>query len=185
MVEVLLLAFALSMDAFAISLCLGVRKNNTTSVTKIALLAALYFGIFQAIMPLIGYLIGQHIISWFKEYDHWIAFVILLIIGVKMIKDSFEKSSCDTRISISHKAFFFLAVATSIDALAAGLTLNFMSLNIYVSVIIIGAVTFIVAFMGVFIGEKTGSLFEKKAEFIGGFILILIGLKILYEHDVF
>jgi len=184
MCEVFLLAFALSMDAFAISLCLGVK--DSLHIKKTALISALYFGIFQAIMPLIGFFIGKQIVGWFKEYDHWIAFIILFIIGLKMIRDSFKSESCELAPKkISHKALFFLAIATSIDALAAGLTLNFMSLPIYLSIAIIGIVTFIVSFSGVLIGKKTGVLLEKKAEFVGGFILIIIGFKILYDHQVF
>ncbi|MDR0467536.1 MAG: manganese efflux pump MntP family protein [Campylobacteraceae bacterium] len=184
MFEVFLLAFALSMDAFAVSLCLGAKDSLHTR--KTAIIAALYFGIFQAIMPLIGFFIGKQIVGWFEEYDHWIAFIILFIIGLKMIRDSFKSESCEIAPQkISHKALFFLAVATSIDALAAGLTLNFMDLSVYISVVIIGVVTFIMGFFGVLVGKKSGALLEKKAEFIGGFILILIGCKILYEHHLF
>ncbi len=184
MVEVFLLAFALSMDAFAISLCLGVK--GSLHVKKTAFISAFYFGVFQAIMPLIGFFIGKQIVGWFEGYDHWIAFAILLIIGIKMIIDSFKNESCEIALQeISHKTLFLLAIATSIDALAAGLTLNFMNVPVYISVIIIGAVTFLMSVFGVLLGKKTGTLIEKKAEFIGGSILVLIGVKILFDHQVF
>lgn len=184
MLEVLLLAFALSMDAFAISLCLGAKSS--LNIKKTAFVSALYFGIFQAIMPLIGFFIGKQIVNWFKDYDHWVAFAILFFIGFKMIKDSFKNDTCEFAPTlISHKSLFFLAIATSIDALTAGLTLNFMSLPIYLSVMIIGVATFVISFFGVFLGKKTGVLLEKKAELLGGIILIIIGIKILFDHDVF
>lgn len=183
MTEVLFLAFALSMDAFAVSLCIGVR--NTIHVKKVAFISALYFGFFQGLMPLIGYFIGKYIVGYFRAFDHWIAFIILFTIGSKMIYESFKSESCELAPSrISHKTLFFLSIATSIDALAAGLTINLINISPYLSVLIIGCITFIISYLGVFIGLKTGTWLEKKAEFLGGLTLVFISIKILYEHDV-
>ncbi|MDR1912839.1 MAG: manganese efflux pump MntP family protein [Helicobacteraceae bacterium] len=184
--EIFFLAFALSMDAFAVAL--GIGAKNISNARKTALIAALYFGAFQGVMPLMGFLASQAIIKLIESIDHWIAFAILLFIGVKMIKESFNHSENDKQspsMQITHKTFLLLAIATSIDALAAGLTLSFMSLSPYIGVCIIAAVTFAISYFGVVVGAKSGIRLKNKAELLGGIILIGIGIKILLEHQFF
>lgn len=177
MVEVLLLAVALSMDAFAVSIGLGVKQKKDIKV--LALKAGLFFGIFQAIMPLIGYLGGVGLKQYIGGYDVIIGFTLLLLIGAKMIYESFGENVEDEISLISNKVLFTLAVATSIDAMAAGFTLHLFSLNPIVSVIIIGVVTFFLSILGVYLGTKGSEKLESKSEIIGGVILILIGFKLL------
>jgi len=178
MIEVLLLAIALSMDAFAVSIGLGVKNKGDIKV--LAIKAGLFFGIFQAFMPLIGYLGGVGLKDYIGDFDKIIAFVLLLIIGGKMIYESFDKNKEDEIDSISNKVLFTLAIATSIDAMAAGFTLHLFSLNPYISLILIGFTTFVFSYVGVYLGTKGASKYESKAEFLGGTILILIGIKILF-----
>jgi putative Mn2+ efflux pump MntP len=182
MFEVLLLAFALSMDAFAVSVGLGVKSVDFNK--KLALKAALLFGFFQAFMPLIGYLASVGLGSFIESIDHWVAFILLSLIGGKMLYESFEEGTEDELSTITNKVLFFLAIATSIDAMAAGFTLNLLSLNPFISMTIIGVTTFLFSYFGVYMGTKGGSYLEDKAEKIGGVILIAIGLKILIEHTL-
>lgn len=182
MLEVLLLSFALSMDAFAVSIGLGV-KNKYFDKT-LALKAALFFGFFQALMPLFGYLASLGIGSIIESFDHWVAFVLLTIIGAKMLYESFGENTEDEIAIITNKVLLILAIATSIDAMAAGFTLNLLELNPYLSMMIIGVVTFIFSYIGVFIGSRGGGYLENKAEKLGGIVLIGIGLKILIEHTL-
>lgn len=177
MVEVLLLAVALSMDAFAVSIGLGVKQKKDIKV--LALKAGLFFGVFQAIMPLIGYLGGVGLKQYIGGYDVIIGFTLLLLIGAKMIYESFGENVENEILIISNKVLFTLAVATSIDAMAAGFTLHLFSLNPIVSVIIIGVVTFFLSILGVYLGTKGSEKLESKSEIIGGIILILIGFKLL------
>ncbi|WP_324171848.1 manganese efflux pump MntP family protein [Sulfurimonas sp.] len=177
MLEVLILALALSMDAFAVSIGLGVK--NKKDIKVLALKAGIFFGIFQAIMPLIGYLGGVGLKEYIGEYDSIIAFVLLMIIGLKMIYEAFGKNTEDTLTIISNKVLLTLAIATSIDAMAAGFTLHLFNLNPIISLILIGITTFIFSILGVYIGSKGGGKYESKAEIFGGIILILIGFKIL------
>lgn len=177
MIEVLLLAVALSMDAFAVSIGLGSKQK--TSTIALALKAGLYFGIFQALMPLIGYLGGKGVLGWIEDYAHWVAFLLLVLIGGKMIYESFAEGIEEDISKVTHRVMLMLAIATSIDAMAAGFTLTLLEINPFIACLIIGIATFGFSFLGVFIGEKSGTWLESKAEFLGGVILILIGLKIL------
>lgn len=176
----------LSMDAFAVSICKGLcqRKMNW----KKAIIIALYFGVFQAVMPLIGYFLGSQFAGFISSFSHWVAFSLLLFIGLNMIKESREVKQeeeilCDIKgeLEIDFKNMIVLAVATSIDALAVGISFALLNINIFSAVSIIGITTFIISAIGVFIGFKFGSNYKSKSEVLGGLILILIGLKILLE----
>lgn len=177
MIEVILLAVALSMDAFAVSIGLGSRKTGSTA--SLALMAGLYFGLFQALMPLIGYLGGKGVLGWVEEYAALIAFSILVLMGGKMIYESFAEGIEKQILIITHKVMLMLAIATSIDAMAAGFTLTLLDANPFIACLIIGVTTFVFSWAGVFIGSRGGNWLESKAEFFGGVVLILIGLKIL------
>lgn len=182
MFEVLLLAFALSMDAFAVSIGLGVKNKsfNKTLAFKIGL----FFGFFQGFMPLVGFLASLGLGDFIESFDHWVAFFLLALIGGKMLYESFEENTEEEISIISNKVLLILAIATSIDAMAAGFTLSLLDLNPYLSMIIIALVTFVFSCVGNFIGVKGGGFLEDKAEKIGGVVLILIGLKILVEHTL-
>lgn len=182
MLEVLLLAFALSMDAFAVSIGLGVKsvKFDKSLAFKVALL----FGFFQGFMPLTGYLASMGLGSLITSIDHWVAFILLSLIGGKMLYESFSEGTEDEIAIISNKVLLILAIATSIDAMAAGFTLGLMDLNPFISMALIATVTFLFSYFGVYIATKSGSFLEDKAEKIGGIILIGIGLKILIEHTL-
>lgn len=177
--EVFLVAVGLSMDAFAVAVCKGLKMPKINK--KQTALIALFFGGFQALMPLIGYFLGNQFEEYIVSIDHWITFVLLGIIGGKMIYESFKKDEEDEG-DFSIRELFVLAIATSIDALAVGITFAFLKVNIAISVSLIGITTFILSVIGVFIGHKFGEKYKSKAEFAGGLILILIGLKILLEH---
>lgn len=178
MIEVILLAIALSMDAFAVSIGLGSRQK--TKLTALALMCGLYFGLFQALMPLLGYLGGKGVLGWVESYAHWVAFGLLLLIGGKMIFESFAEGVEQDIARISHRVMLMLAIATSIDALAAGFALTLLDANPFVACLIIGLVTFACSWLGVFIGNRSGTWLESRAELFGGLVLIGIGLKILF-----
>ena len=181
-IELVLLSVGLAMDAFAVAICKGLnmRKMNY----KNALILALFFGGFQALMPAIGYLLGSRFEQYITSVDHWIAFVLLGFIGVSMIMEACskkEEEQLDESLDI--KTMFLLAVATSIDALAVGITLAFLpDTNVPVAVLFIGAITFLLSTLGVKVGNVFGERYKKKAEITGGVILILLGVKILLEH---
>ena len=177
MIEVLILAVALSMDAFAVSIGLGAKSNS--KVMPLALMSAIYFGFFQGAMPLIGYLGGKGVISWVASYAPWVAFLLLLLIGIKMIYESFAEGIEENIAQITHRVMLLLAIATSIDAMAAGFTLTILDVNPFVACLIIGWITFVFSWLGVFIGSKSGTWLESKAELLGGIILIIMGFKIL------
>lgn len=181
-IELILLSVGLAMDAFAVAICKGLnmRKMNY----KNALILALFFGGFQALMPSIGYLLGKQFEKYITSVDHWIAFILLSIIGIQMIVESFKKDEEkeEDADKLNLKEYFMLAIATSIDALAVGISLAFLSVSLVKSVSFIGIITFVISFFGVFIGNKFGARFKSKAEFAGGAILILIALKILLGH---
>lgn len=181
-IELIILAIGLAMDAFAVSVCKGlvVKKINI----KHMLIAGSYFGLFQAIMPLIGYLLGIGFEGFVKNIDHWIAFILLGIIGINMIKESMEDNE-KVNSSFGFKAMLPLAIATSIDALAVGVTFAFLNVNILFSISIIGIITFILSMIGVKIGNVFGEKYKNKAELIGGIILIAMGIKILIEHLIY
>lgn len=177
--EIILIGIGLAMDAFAVSVCKGLsmKKMNWKNTTIIAL----YFGGFQALMPVIGFLLGIGFESKIKSFDHWIAFALLSFIGINMIKEAYgEKEDADDKVDF--KTMVVLAIATSIDALAVGVTFAFLDVNIIFAVTIIGIITFILSIFGVKIGNVFGDKYERKAETVGGIILILLGLKILLEH---
>lgn len=167
------------MDAFAVSICKGLSMKKI-NINKIVIIA-LYFGIFQAIMPLIGYFLGKGFENFVTQIDHWIAFILLLFIGANMIKDAF-KGSEEENDDTGFKTMIILAIATSIDALAIGITFAFLGTNIVLATSIIGIVTFVLSAIGVTIGNKFGNRYEKLAKVIGGTILIIMGAKILFEH---
>ena len=177
MIDVLILAIALSMDAFAVSIGLGSKHDKKT--TSLALMSGVYFGLFQALMPMIGYLGGKGILGWVDSYAPWIAFLLLLLVGGKMIYESFVEGIEEDIAKITHRVMLMLAIATSIDAMAAGFTLNILDVNPFIACVIIGLATFCFSWAGVFIGEKSGVWLESKAELLGGIILILIGFKML------
>ncbi len=178
-IQLFFIGLGLSMDAFAVSICQGLKMKRLDF--KQTVIIALFFGGFQGIMPFIGWLIGKNFETYITSFDHWIAFALLVIIGGKMIIESFESNdSCEVTSSL--KDLILLAVATSIDALAVGITFAFLKMSILLPVLLIGIITFVFCIFGVIIGNKFGSHYKNKAEFLGGIILILIGLKILLEH---
>ena len=178
-VELFLIAVGLSMDAFAVSICKGLSVQKLE--LKHALLAGAYFGGFQALMPTIGYLLGTQFEHLIVSIDHWIAFALLLFIGGNMVKESREEEE-ELDDDFSVKAMLLLAVATSIDALAMGVTFAFLRVNIVAAVLFIGCITFVCSAAGVKIGNVFGMRYKSKAELAGGVILILMGFKILLEH---
>ncbi|WP_105198949.1 manganese efflux pump MntP [Pseudoalteromonas sp. T1lg10] len=177
MIEVFILAVALSMDAFAVSIGLG--SKHTSLTRSLALKAGVYFGLFQGLMPLIGYLGGKGVLGWVDAYAHWIAFGLLLLIGAKMIFEALSEGIEEDITQITHKVLLLLAIATSIDAMAAGFTLTLLDVHPLLACAIIGAVTLVFSFVGVFVGARSGTWLESKAELLGGVVLILIGFKIL------
>ena len=179
--EIILIGLGVAMDAFAVSVCKGLSMKTLS--WKKAIIIALYFGIFQMLMPVIGYFLGTAFEGFVTSVDHWIAFILLALIGGNMIKESFSKESSEKcNDCVDFKTMVILAIATSIDALAVGITFAFLQTNIVLSVTSIGIITFILSLLGVKIGNTFGNKYEKKAELIGGLILILIGTKILLEH---
>ena len=176
--ELFLLAIGLSMDAFAVSICKGLSLGRI-SIKHMAI-AGGWFGGFQALMPLIGYFLGNFFADAVNKYARWIAFILLLIIGVSMIKESFEKDEC-TDANMDVKTMIILAVATSIDALAVGVSFAFLKVNIFAAAVFIGCITFITSALGVKIGSLFGTRYKSRAEMAGGIILILIGLKTVLD----
>lgn len=181
--EILIIAIGLSMDAFAVSICKGlsvrrVRPRNAVS-------AALWFGGFQALMPVLGFYLGVSFADIVSSVDHWIAFILLGIIGGHMLKESFESDAeCQVDPDFSFKTMLAMAVATSIDALAVGVSFAFLKVNIWIAVLLIGLTTGALSAAGIYLGNIFGSRYKSKAEFAGGFILIVMGLKILLEHTL-
>lgn len=180
LIELFLIAVGLSMDAFAVSVCKGLAMPKCTF--KKAAIVGLWFGGFQALMPAIGYILGAQFQEAIASIDHWIAFVLLALIGGNMIHEALDNDEEEADASLDVKTMFLLAVVTSIDALAIGITFAFLKVNIIPAVCFIGIVTFIISFAGVKIGNVFGARYKNKAEIVGGIILILLGLKILLEH---
>lgn len=171
----------LAMDAFAVSICQGLKMIKVNK--KYAVIIALFFGIFQAMMPLIGYVIGVQFESYITSIDHWIAFILLGFIGFNMIKESREKEEIDECIyRLDYKELTMMAIATSIDALAVGVAFAFLNVNVLMAVSIIGIITFGLSLIGVLLGHTLGMKFKSNAEMFGGIVLIIIGLKIILEH---
>ena len=182
--EIVLIAIGLSMDAFAVSITLGLSVKKPKIIEY--LIPGIYFGFFQALMPLIGYFAGTFFSEKIQNIEHWVTFVLLGFIGGKMIKDSFSKNNETANEHPFHfLKMLLLAVATSIDALAVGVTFAFFKVNILFSIAIIGITTFAISIGGVKIGNIFGIRFKSKAEFIGGAVLIILGVKILIEHLFF
>lgn len=179
--EILLLGVGLSMDAFAVSICKGLSARELR--VKHYLLIGAWFGGFQALMPTIGYFLGSAFEQYITSFDHWVAFVLLGAIGANMIKESFSKEVSDGDSSFGFKAMLVLALATSIDALAVGITFALLpDVNVPLAVTLIGITTFCFSAAGLKVGNVFGVKYKSKAELVGGVILILIGLKILLEH---
>ena len=179
-IELILLSIGLGMDAFAVSICKGISMKKMD--WKKACIIGLYFGGFQAIMPVIGYFLGSTFESFITNFDHWVAFILLAIIGGNMIKETFN-TECETiSDDVNFKTMIILAIATSIDALAVGITFAFFKVNLILAISLIGIITFVLSVIGTNVGNKFGDKYENKAEFVGGVILILLGLKILLEH---
>ncbi|MCI1208252.1 MAG: manganese efflux pump MntP family protein [Treponema sp.] len=180
--ELFLIAIGLSMDAFAVSVCKGlcmpkIRKSET-------FLIGLFFGGFQALMPFAGWILGTQFARYITGIDHWIVFILLAVIGGKMIWEALiaaDEQSCPVK-GVALGELFLLALATSIDAFAVGITFSFLQIDIIPAIVIIGCTTFLLSIAGVFFGHIFGTRYEKKAEIAGGIILILIGLKILLQH---
>lgn len=190
MVALLLLALALSMDAFAVAIGLGEKHRHGTA--KIAVMAGVYFGVFQGVMPLIGYLGGRSILGFIAHLAPWIACIILVGLGGKMLYEALSSDSeedevphsdgldvANSGVAVTHKTMTTLAIATSIDAMAAGFTLNLIPVNAWLSCLIIAVVTAVFSFFGVFLGKQSGTWLESKAEIFGGLVLIGIGLKMV------
>ena len=183
-VELFLIGVGLSMDAFAVAVCQGLcmPKLNLRQGGVIAL----YFGGFQALMPLIGWFLGSQFAGYIQSFDHWVAFVLLALIGGNMVREALspeeEETSCAVNSKLDHKKLFMMAVATSIDALAISVAFAFMDVLILPAVSLIGCTTFCLSLVGVVVGNFFGSRYKKRAELTGGIILILLGVKILLEH---
>ena len=181
LIELLLIAIGLSMDAFAVAVCAGLTMKKAG--LKKMLTVGLYFGVFQAVMPLIGYLTASLFADQIINYDHWIAFILLCFLGGKMIFESFKKEEDQKgEASLNPAQMLPLALATSIDALAVGVSFAFLRVDIIPAVLFIGTATFVISMLGVKIGNVFGIKFKSKAEIFGGVILIFIGFKILFEH---
>lgn len=183
--ELLILAIGLSMDAFAVSVCKGLSMPKLKM--KAAVVCGVWFGGFQALMPLIGYILGSQFSKYITSVDHWIAFILLGFIGFNMIKEAFgPEDEEEKNPSLNVKTMFILAVATSIDALAVGITFAFLpNTNIVAAISFIGVITFLLSMIGVQVGNTFGVKYKSKAEIAGGMILILLGIKILIEHLFF
>lgn len=181
LVELLLLAVGLSMDAFAVSLCKGLAMKKAT--LKAELTCGIWFGGFQALMPVIGFFLGTLFAEAIEAFDHWVAFGLLVLIGINMLKEAVSSEEEQADADLSVKTMFLMAVATSIDALAVGISLAMAGgVNIWLAAIFIGICTCVLSAAGVKIGNVFGSRYEKKAQVAGGVILILLGVKILLEH---
>jgi len=178
-IEIILIGVGLAMDAFAVSICKGLSMPKME--WKKAGIIGMYFGGFQALMPVIGYFLGVGFEDKIKSIDHWIALILLSIIGINMIREAFSaEDEADDKIDF--KTMIILAIATSIDALTVGVTFAFLSVNIWFSIVVIGIITFIMSIIGVKIGNVFGDKYKSKAEITGGIILILLGIKVLLEH---
>ena len=191
MIEVILLAIALAMDAFAVSIGLGAKsqKQSPAYMLRLAIYAALYFGLAQGVMPLIGYLLGAVLLGWLATAAPWIGGGILILLGAKMLYEAFNgevealvEDSFDENIQekINHRMMFMLAIATSIDAMAAGFTLNLLALNAWLACFIIAIITAGFGFFGIYLGKSSGTWLEGKAEMLGGLVLIAIGIKVMF-----
>lgn len=178
--SIVLLGIGLAMDAFAVSICKGLAMR--TPGLKAMIIVGLWFGGFQMIMPIIGFYLGESFYRYISDVDHWIAFGLLVLIGLNMIREALSKEEEDVDGDIGLRIMFLLAIATSIDALAAGISMAMDGSNIWLDASVIGIITFLISVLGVKMGSIVGDRFSNKAKFVGGVILILIGVKILLEH---
>ena len=183
LITVLLLAVGLAMDAFAVSICKGLAVRKVTIRTMV--IVGLWFGVFQGVMPVIGYVAGSAFYDLISEYDHWIAFILLFLIGANMLREVLSDEDEGVDDNLGFRTMLLLAIATSIDALAVGISLAMTGDGIVEPALIIGVVTMIISMFGVWIGSRFGDRYGKKAELVGGVILILIGLRIVLEHTGF
>lgn len=181
-VELIAIAVGVSMDAFAVSICKGLSVRKIRPSYPVS--AALWFGGFQALMPLLGYYLGVSFADMVSSIDHWIAFVLLGIIGANMIKESFNRKECSIDADFSFSTMLAMAVATSIDALAVGVSFAFLKVNIWSAVFLIGLITAVFSATGILVGNMFGCRFKSKAELAGGVILVVMGCKILLEHTL-
>ena len=182
-ISILLIALALSMDAFSVAMAIGAAGSKLNSYAVLRLATA--FGIFQFVMPILGWLLGKTVVSYISDYDHWIAFGLLLIVGLRMIKEYFDKDEKErTKDPTKGWSLLILSIATSIDALAVGVSFAFFDVNIYYASAVIGIVCFIITALGMIFGKKLSVLLGKKAVLLGGIVLIAIGIKIVVEHMV-
>ena len=179
-ITILLIALGLAMDSFSVSIANGLA-TKTFKINK-ALTIALFFGFFQALMPIFGWLAGESIADYISAFDHWIAFALLTFIGVKMIYESIIDKPNNFLGAYTIKVILFLSLATSIDALAVGLSFSFLGISIFLPAIVIGVVAFLLSFFGVYVGIRFGKILKNRIEILGGLILVIIGLKILFEH---
>ena len=179
-IDIFLIGVALSMDAFAVSICKGLSVKKVSA--KHVLTVGVYFGGFQALMPTVGFLLGYKFESFITSIDHWIAFILLALIGGNMIREALGKDDDNENDDFSFKAMLPLAVATSIDALAVGISFAFLGVDIVQAALLIGITTFVLSGVGIYVGNVFGAKYKSKAELLGGVVLILIGLKILLEH---
>ncbi len=184
-IEIFLIGVGLSMDAFAVAICKGLAMRKVNK--KQCFVIALFFGGFQALMPFLGWALGSQFADKIKAIDHWIAFILLLYIGGKMVIEAIKERKEEDKVEVMDppldiKELFILAIATSIDALAVGITFSFLNVNIVEAISVIGCTTFVISAVGVFIGNIFGNKYKTKAEIVGGLILIFIGAKILVEH---
>lgn len=176
--ELILLAVVLAMDAFAVSVCKGISVKELG--VRHGVLCGIYFGFFQALMPLIGYFAGKSLAEVIADYDHWVAFLLLSFIGISMIRES--RNDKEVSSDFGFKVMFIMALATSIDALAVGVTLAFLDVDIILASLIIGFITAVISYLGAMLGNMIGRKYGNTAEMIGGIVLIILGLKILTEH---
>ena len=174
-----LVALGLAMDAFSVAICKGLSMKKFE--LKKSVIIGLYFGVFQGIMPIIGYMLGETFVNVIEKYDHWIAFALLLFIGINMIREAFDKDEAVNE-QVDFKSMIWLAIATSIDALTVGVTFSFLKVNILFAALLIGLITYILSIVGVIIGNKFGAKYKAGAEVTGGLILIIMGIKIVVEH---
>ena len=179
-IAILLIAFGLAMDSFSVSIANGLA-TRTFKISK-ALIIALFFGFFQGLMPIFGWLAGESIADYISAFDHWVAFALLTIIGVKMIYESITNKPNNFLRAYTIKVILILSIATSIDALAVGFSFSFLGISIFFPAIVIGVITFLLSFLGVYIGRRFGKILKNRIEIFGGLILIILGLKILLEH---
>ena len=180
-ITILLIALGLAMDSFSVSIVNGLATKTFNNINK-ALILALFFGFFQALMPVFGWLVGESIADFISAFDHWIAFALLTFIGIKMIYESITDKSNKFLGAYTIKVILILSLATSIDALAVGLSFSLLGISIFFPAIIIGVITFLLSFFGVYLGRRFGKILKNRIEIVGGLILIIIGIQILFEH---